>query len=128
MTINMTSAAHASLSGRVAEEIRALMARRRVRQSNLARQLNVSEQWVSARLLGKQPIDLNDLERIAAALQVDVVDLLPPRSGRSHRSGAITGGFPTAPPPPSRPADRRPPGHPAGTARPSGQTRTARIH
>jgi len=33
--------------------------------------------WVSRKARGRQPIDLNDLQRIAGALGVPVVDLLP---------------------------------------------------
>lgn len=66
-----------SLTQRVAEEIRVVLARRQMRQSQLARQLNVTEQWLSVRLRGVQPIDLNDLERIADVLGVTVIDLLP---------------------------------------------------
>jgi transcriptional regulator with XRE-family HTH domain len=62
---------------RVAEEIRAMMARRRVSGAALAAELGVSPAWVSYRLSGKQAIDLNDLERIAAVLQAEVSDLLP---------------------------------------------------
>ncbi len=77
MAIDVTPTRTASLSEHVAEEIRALLARRRTRQSQLARQLGVSEQWISVRLRGVQPIDLNDLARIAEALDVSVVALLP---------------------------------------------------
>ncbi len=67
----------ATLSERVAEEVRAMLARRRVSGRKLADQLGVSPSWVSYRLTGAQPIDLNDLERIANALNVEVSDLLP---------------------------------------------------
>ena len=66
-----------SLSVRVAEEIRAMLARRRVSGRELARRLDVSSPWVSYRLTGNQEIGLDDLERIAAALDVPVTDLLP---------------------------------------------------
>src|SRR6266536_466589 len=65
MSLDVTPPRASSLSERVAEEIRVVLARRRIRQSQLARKLGVSEQWISVRLLGKQPIDLDDLERIA---------------------------------------------------------------
>lgn len=77
MSVDITPSVTPSLTEQVAEEIRALIARRRVRQSHLARKLGVSEQWISVRLRGVQPIDLNDLQRIAEALDVAVVDLLP---------------------------------------------------
>lgn len=73
-----------SLSERVAEEIRAVLARRRKSGRSLADDLGVSQTWMSTRLNGTTPIDLNDLERIAIALDVDVADLVLPtrREGR----------------------------------------------
>jgi len=53
------------------------MTRRRISGRQLAKELNVSPSWVSYRLSGAQPIDLNDLERIAKALGVSVQSLLP---------------------------------------------------
>lgn len=61
----------------VAEEIRAWMGRRQMSGARLARTLGVSQMWVSYRLNGRQPIDINDLDAIARALDVSVVDLLP---------------------------------------------------
>jgi len=82
-----TETVTATLSERVAEEVRAMLARRRVSGRKLADQLGVSPSWVSYRLTGAQPIDLNDLERIASALNVEVIDLLPrgprPSEGRT---------------------------------------------
>ncbi len=66
-----------ALTDLVAEEIRAMMARRRLTGQRLARVLGVSNAWVSYRLNGRQAIDLNDLERIAAALDVPVHALFP---------------------------------------------------
>lgn len=63
----------------VAMEIRVAMTRADVRQSDLARRIGKTEQWLSVRLRGKQPIDLNDLALIAGALDVSPLDLLPPR-------------------------------------------------
>ena len=67
-----------TLSVRVAEEVRAWMGRRRMTGATLAAALGVSAAWVSYRLRGKQEIGLDDLQRIAAALDVSVADLLPP--------------------------------------------------
>lgn len=133
MSIDVTPQRETQLSQQVAEEIRALLARRRVRQSQLARELQVSEQWLSVRLRGVQAIDLNDLQRIAAALGVRVVDLLPKTSGEP---GSQT----TAPyldrheqsdhmkdPSHSRPRDNRPNGHPNPAHVPPVQRRPARI-
>jgi transcriptional regulator with XRE-family HTH domain len=66
-----------TLSEQVAEEIRAMLGRKRVTGRELARRLGVSQPWVSQRLTGHQEIGLNDLERIANALEVEVAELLP---------------------------------------------------
>jgi transcriptional regulator with XRE-family HTH domain len=72
-----------TLSERVAEEIRAMLGRRRMSGRQLATKLGVSQTWMSTRLTGTTPIDLNDLERIAAILDVEVAELLPiPKPGR----------------------------------------------
>ena len=68
----------ATLSQLVAEEIRVVMTRKRVSGRDLATRLGVSPSWISYRLSGKQPIDLNDLSLIANALEVGVHELLPP--------------------------------------------------
>lgn len=107
------------LTQRVGEEIRVCMIRRGINGKQLAAQLGVSSAWVSYRLTGSQPIDLNDLERIAIALDVSVMDLLPrdlrsqatvPESLSSIRAGQTT----------------RPPGHPTGSTRPTGARRPQR--
>lgn len=53
------------------------MVRRGVTGRQLANLLGVSQTWMSTRLTGATPIDVNDLERIAAALDVSILDLLP---------------------------------------------------
>lgn len=90
MTTDVTPSVRLSLTELVAEEIRALMARKRVRQSQLARALGVSEQWVSMRLMGKQEIGFNEAQRIADFLNVDVLEFMPQREGRlvSHIGAA----------------------------------------
>lgn len=79
-----------------------MMGREMVKQSELARTLDTNQQWVSVRLRGRQPIDLNDLERIAAALGVEVADLMPgpevkTRKGRTSAYGDRPNGRPDAP-------------------------------
>lgn len=69
-----------SFSHLVGIEIKVAMTRREIRQSQLARMMGVNEQWLSVRLTGKQEIGMNDLARIAAALEVPVQSLLPPVS------------------------------------------------
>ena len=72
------------LSERVASEIRAEMARKGISQSNLAVSLGESQSWLSRRTNtgpGRTPLDLNDLERIAAALEVTANDLIVRATG-----------------------------------------------
>lgn len=121
----------ATLSALVAEEVRALMARRRMSGRQLAAQLGVSPSWVSYRLTGTQPIDVNDLHLIATALGVGVHELLPPPdvaaqavapeaiprySQEAEQAATHT----------PRPRDNRPPGHP-GSATPTPGGRTAYV-
>jgi transcriptional regulator with XRE-family HTH domain len=76
----MTTTPEASaktLTQLVALEIRLEMVRQDQKQSDLARQIGKNEQWLSVRLRGKQPIDLNDLAIIARGLGVPVHQLLP---------------------------------------------------
>jgi len=77
-----------TLSDYAAGEIRAILARRRSTGKELAETLGVSRSWVSYRLIGTTEITLNDLERIARALDVDIADLLP---RRVYRDGRRTG-------------------------------------
>jgi transcriptional regulator with XRE-family HTH domain len=66
-----------TLSVQVGDEIRVWMTRRRLTGERLAQRLKVSPAWVSYRINGKQEIGLDDLQQIAAALEVEVIDLLP---------------------------------------------------
>jgi len=66
------------LTARVAAHIRALMAYRQIRQSQMARRIGKGEQWLSVRLRGVQEIGLNDLDLIAGALEVEPADLMRP--------------------------------------------------
>jgi transcriptional regulator with XRE-family HTH domain len=79
------------LSAHAAEEIRALMGRRDINKTELARRLGVSDMWVGRRLRGKLPIDIDDLQRIAVVLGVVAGDLLPKeaRSTTHEYSAAI---------------------------------------
>lgn len=78
----------------VAGEVRAHMARRGVRQAELARRLGVSQQWTSTRMKAVVPMTTADLARIAQALGMSPMELLsgeslPPEPGES---GALTRG------------------------------------
>jgi len=65
-----------SLSDAVAKEIRIMLIRHDLKQSDLAARMQKSEMWVSRRVRGAQPIDLNDLQLFADALSVEAADLL----------------------------------------------------
>jgi DNA-binding Xre family transcriptional regulator len=70
-----------SLNEGIAEEIRALLARRRLSASDLARMTGLTQRAISRRLTGEKVIDADDLQRFAEALEVDYRDLLPQRDG-----------------------------------------------
>lgn len=82
----------ATPSDLVANEIRALLAGRRLTHQWLAEALGVSKSWVSYRLTGKQAIDINDMHRVADALGVDVLRLFP------SPDAASSAAFPTQQP------------------------------
>jgi DNA-binding Xre family transcriptional regulator len=109
-----------SLSMHAIDMIKSWIGRRDLNKSELARRLDVSHTWVSNRLAGNQELTLNELERIAAALDVDVAELLPTRTLNK-----------TSSPPPVRPSGPRSqrallaPGHTGGrhpTGRPASAT------
>lgn len=85
--IQSKSGSEFTLSDHVAEELRALLARRRMSGRDLAKRLGTSPSWVSYRLTGTTEIGLTDLERIAAELGVEVADLLPAPARRSDNGG-----------------------------------------
>src|SRR5690348_6844413 len=68
------------LRAAVAEEVRALLARRRISSVKLAAQIGRSQAYVSRRLNGDVAFDLDDLENIARVLRVRVTDLVPERA------------------------------------------------
>lgn len=73
----------------VAEEVRVAMARKRINGARLASVIGRSQAYLSRRLTGETAFDVDDLERIADALGVPVVDLLPSDKVRpNNRSGA----------------------------------------
>lgn len=92
----------------VSEEVRVAMARRRINGVELARRLGVSQAWVSRRLSAETPFDVDDLERIARALDVEPAALIP-------RSERVTYWYPDAPDQPiadpSQPASPAAPRH-----------------
>lgn len=73
----------ATLAGRIAQEIRAEMSRQGITQEALATRLGWTQRKISYRLTADHPIDAAELEQIAAALGVDVVQLIPTGTGRA---------------------------------------------
>jgi len=68
----------------IAEEIRALLGRRQLSASELARRMGVSQRYMSRRITGETALDVDDLEKIAAYLGVEVVALFPRTAGSSE--------------------------------------------
>lgn len=126
MTIELQPSVTPTLSDTVAEEIRALLGRRRISQAALARTLGVSGPWLNYRLTGKQPIDLNDLDAIAKALKVQPSALLTGR--RTPTEEYIAPRTPHQ----VEPGRTRPPARPNGATRPPsgprGGRRPALLH
>lgn len=79
-----------TLSQRAAEAIRRELGGLGWSKSELARRLGVSHTWVTNRLACHQEISLNELQRIAAALEVDITDLLGGHTQPSRRSLPVT--------------------------------------
>lgn len=123
---NMAQGAPSTLTMQVASEIRALMARRGMTAVQLGRLLGYSHPWVSERLRGERSISVADLEKIAEALEVQVLDLFPRTQARStdealatigldqftlarrltRRQRRVTGEYPQVRPPVGRPDGR----------------------
>jgi transcriptional regulator with XRE-family HTH domain len=59
-----------------AANIRAALARRRMSGRELSVLMHRSPMWVQRRAAGTSPITVNDLEAIAAALDISATDLL----------------------------------------------------
>lgn len=64
-----------ALREQVAEEVRALMARRRISGVELGRRLGKSQAFISRRLVGTTPFDVDDLEALAQIFGVPVTSL-----------------------------------------------------
>lgn len=60
----------------IAEEVRAQMGRDRISAVQLGRMIGRSQSYMSRRLVGDLPFDLDDLEAIAGALDVPLSRLL----------------------------------------------------
>ncbi len=73
-----------SLRAEVAAQLRSELARHQVSGVELAGRLGVSQPYVSRRLSGNVPLDLDDLQRIAGVLGVTVGDLVPAAALSRH--------------------------------------------
>lgn len=112
-----------------AEEIRVILARRRMSAAELSRRTGIRQQALSRRMTGETAFDLDDLERIAEVLGVSVADLLP--TGRTRGSSAeVTTRYPGDAERPTRAVTARttptraprPNGRPRGATSPGGGT------
>lgn len=80
MTTGPDPTARPSLNALIAAEIRAEMGRQGMVMTRLAEALGVSEAWTTRHLSARssiQPLTFDELERIARALQVSYLDLIP---------------------------------------------------
>jgi hypothetical protein len=77
-----------TLTASVAEEIRAELGRQRRSGVWLARQVGMTQSRFSRRLVGDLPFDLNELEQVAAALNVPLGKLLG--WATDHQNGPTT--------------------------------------
>lgn len=105
----------------VAEEIRVLLARKRISAAELARRTGLKQSTMSRRMTGETAFDMDDLEVIAKVLEVEVADLLPKTAaaGRGGRQGTSPNDSSSRL---SRLALTSPPGGPFGQ-KPGGSTR-----
>lgn len=76
----------------VAEEVRALMARRRMSQDTVAKALGISQSQLSKRLLGKVVFDLGEVQKLADFFAVDVAELVTGTTHRRPPTGGPDGG------------------------------------
>lgn len=66
-----------TITDRVAERTRHHMSTQQLRQADLAFQLNLPQSAVSARLAGRVPFKLAEVEKVAAWLGVPLSELVP---------------------------------------------------
>lgn len=80
-----------SLNKRVTRIIRAEMGARRLSQSWLGRMIGKSQNGISRRLNGEQPLTLNEVEEIAQALNVPLERLIfpPDPLAAKHRRASL---------------------------------------
>src|SRR6266516_3383849 len=129
MSISVGVTSSTPLRVRVAEEVRVALARKRMSAAKLGRALGVSQTYVWRRLNGETAFDLDDLERIAAILGVEIASLLPSLASQINGAPTVRYAQPIdRPPGPSsgRPTDNRPSGRPRVDLT-SGLNRTSRL-
>jgi transcriptional regulator with XRE-family HTH domain len=96
--------ARGRLREHVAEEIRVLLARKRMSGIELGRRIGMKQSTISRRLTGETAFDMDDIEAIADALGVDVSDLMPKTAKHGQRGENLS--FPRLTVPASPDAER----------------------
>lgn len=77
------------MNAAVAAEIRAQMARKRLKVGDLAGVLGLSEKTVSLMLHGRRVLTLNEVEVIAEHLQIDPFDFIETASASAPTAGRV---------------------------------------
>lgn len=72
------------LTTQVANEVRAILARRRLSQQVVADAAGWSQSYLARRMAGRRPFDLADLDRLSEVLDVPVGEFLPSISRRKR--------------------------------------------
>ena len=75
--MNMIEIEAATLDQKIAEELRALLARRRMSARQLAADLGWGHMYLQRRMLGRVPFSMSDLYQLTKALKVPLQSLLP---------------------------------------------------
>lgn len=99
-----------ALNKAVAAQIRSLLGVRMLRQSQLASRMGVTEVWLSRRLREVQPMSLDDVERIAQALDLAPAELIASAVKGSWQPTLTKVGPPGRPP--TKTSDHGPKGRP----------------
>ena len=73
----------------IAEEIRALMGRRRMSAVRLGAAIGRSQSYMSRRMTGEIPFDVDDLDAICAALDVPITRLIGVDATRQYSDIAL---------------------------------------
>jgi len=80
-----------NLQERVAEEIRALLARRQISARQVAHALGWTDVYISRRLNNRTAFDLHDLEAIASALEIPIGALFGQREESPQLLSTVPG-------------------------------------